>query len=481
MNHYELGKAAYEARQFLEADAHFARVDITTQAEVRDHYFLMLVECAKILREESCWREIRKYSDHLFNNKMWKELVEFLQLNQKYIPEINKSFYFEHLSAAAFERGEVHTSKTIAIKELSLLVEKKLTHKLLNQSSLYKQRFPHSLFFQIVFLQACVILENIAEAEKSYIKILEDINRKWIKIDDLAETSKIEILETINNVMSTLDTSNGESVLVNHFCHLQRKLLTTEGIPKEDWKKLIEVIVNDQSFKNLKLCLEVALMTNEVEILNECFSQIKKKKGYSFVKLTRYDSNLKKWALEKGGERKHQAEEFNDKVVLSEDDLKLLEPITQDEKSDLVSEDDRDEYKSVESNMIKQLELLSPNITQLPDLLVTYKMMGLNRVVGWLLNKFDTQEIDSESYKKIKYFQVIHSLDMGQKHLALAFIEEMLGRKDLTIDEFKELKYVEGSLYLKLGRKADGKNTLRIVEEMDPSYRLVRERVASIV
>src|SRR5690606_32067351 len=102
-------------------------------------------------------------------------------------------------------------------------------------------------------------------------------------------------------------TAAGEAVLLGHYALLHKAHLSGAKLAKEDWKKLIELIVQSDEWSHLKLCLEIAIAHQETAIALEAYAALKRKKGFSFVKLTKYDNTLKSWLLENGGMRAPRA------------------------------------------------------------------------------------------------------------------------------------------------------------------------------
>ena len=223
MDHFQLGRAAFEARQFAEADTHFNRAEVTSveeQLALREYQFF----CAKILRSESCWRELRHWAVLVEEKKSADEVLQFLENTQTNIPAAQKNFLHEMKATAFFKKGELAQSKKAAIQHVEHLLAKKLSPHLVTAASKYEKWFPQSIFFQFVHLQALLLLENVTKASEQYRKICKTLERRWSKIEDKKEESKGSVLQATAETMKELDSQNGEATILIHKALLQSRL-----------------------------------------------------------------------------------------------------------------------------------------------------------------------------------------------------------------------------------------------------------------
>ncbi len=476
MDHFQLGRAAFEARQFAEADTHFKRAESALASDELTALRELQYQCAKILRPESCWRELYVVA-RLYADKDSADVVlKFLEAQEGVIPKLQKGIFYELLASAYFKKGALTQSREFATRHVEHLLSKKLSTHLLSSSKRYEKWFPQSVYFQFIHLQALLVLEDVVSASAQFQAICKTVQRKWGKIEDKTENSKASLLLAAAESARALDGLNGEATILNHKALLQNYLVSEKKLAKEDWKKLAELVVHADSWENLKLALELAILNGDKAIALAAYSALKRKRGFSFVKLTKHDASFKDWLLTHAGVRPVRSTESESVKALSPDDLRL-EGSSHPTPGAQWENEDSEELRAVELNAIKQLELHGPGVELLPDLLVAYRTMGFHRVVSWLLQRYSLDDMRGELKRKIQYFKVIHAVDMSEGYLGLALVEEMLGDEQLTMDEYVELKYAQGCLFMGLKRRTDARKSFMAVAKVDPTYRQTRERM----
>jgi hypothetical protein len=476
MDHFQLGRAAFEARQFAEADTQFKRAESALAPEELTALRKFQYQCAKILRPESCWREFYVFALLYADEYSPDEVLKFLEAEMEIIPSLQKGILFELQSSAYFKKGALTQSREFATRHVEHLLAKKLSTHLLTSAKRYEKWFPQSVYFQFIHLQALLALENVVSASKQFHAICKTVQRKWAKIEDKNENSKTSLLLAMAESVRALDGLNGEATILFHKALLQSYLVSDKKLAKEDWKKVAELVVHEDSWGNLKLALELAILNGEKPVALAAYSALKRKRGFSFVKLTKYDASFKEWLLTHAGVRPLQTTESESVEPISAEDLKLGDS-SPPAQGALWENEVNEEIRAVELNAIKQLELHGPGVELLPDLLVAYRTMGFHRVVSWLLQRYSLGDMRPELKRKIQYFKVIHALDMSEGYLGLAFVEEMLGDEQLTMDEYKELKYAQGCLFMSLKRHSEARQSFMAVTKVDPAYRQTRERM----
>mgnify|MGYP001027561129 CR=1 FL=1 len=482
MDHFQLGRVAFEARQFTEAEGHLKRAEPTVTPEEFLELRELQFSCAKILRPETSWVELKVLLSLHAEKDAPDVLLDFLHRHESHFPATQKSLFFELHAQAYFQKGELSRSREYATFHVEYLLTKKLSAHLATVSAKYEAWFPQSFYFSYMHYQAYILHEDVSSATLQLSRLSKLIQRKWAKIEDKKENSKHSVLASVADCTRGLEFTNGESVLLSHRAHLNALLQGPDALQKEDWKKVVELVIHDANWDNLKLCLEIAIKCEAKEIALETYACLKRKRGFSFVKLTRHDSPLKEWLLDNAGVRQSRPGGDSPAERISEEDLKLTDSIKDaDQGIGLPAEnEDSEELKAVEMNAIRQLSLHGPGIELLPDLLVAYRTMGFHRVVNWLLQSFSLEGVGVDLRRKIQYFKVLHAVDMKENYLGLALIEEMLGDVDLAMDEFKELKYAQGCLYMGLARFAEARQSFQSVQKVDPGYRQIRERMSKI-
>lgn len=483
MNHYEQGLRAYEARRFQEALIHFEKVSSDISAEEITKIGEYLYACSKVVTPEKSWRYLRTLCEKIRDAKRWHDLLEILNREETSVPELHKDFLLKLKADAFFHNGELESSRLAAIAHVDLLLKKKIYHRLIEATQIYQARFPYVLYFMFLEFEAHLALADYEKTKLLIGRIVKSCKRRWPKLEDAEHATKAGLIETLLSALQAEELVSGEAVIQAHYLSLELCLLTRRIPEKEDWKKALEMVVFDDSWMNLKCILEVAIMANEDEIAHVIFQRIKAKKGYSFVKLTRHDPPLKKWIL---GSREEEVHQKTHESLLTAEDLRL-EDSTGDSKplqrfdENRFDFEDEQESRAIELNAIKQLELheISPDLAL--DLVVTYQTMGFCRVVEWILNRAEKfEDLPQDMRRKFQYLRVINAIGKNQTYLALSVLEEMLGSPDLSIDEFKELKYAQGNIYLRIGDANSARSSFGEVQRLDPGYRQLAERMTSL-
>ena len=476
MDHFQLGRAAFEARQFAEADTHLKRAELALATQELSALRELQYRCAKILRPETCGREFYAVARLYAEENSPDKVLKFFEAENEIISSQQKGFFYEIQATANYRKGDLNQSRQFATSHVEHLLKKKLSTHLLTSAKKYEKWFPQSVYFKFIHLQALLLLEDVMSASAQFHTICKTVQRRWAKIEDKTETSKTSLFLAMAESAKTLDGLNGEATILNHRALLQSYLVSEKKLGKDDWKKVAELVVHEDSWGNLKLTLELAILNEEKLIALEAYAALKRKRGFSFVKLTKHGASFKDWLLTHAGARPVWANGSEAVDKISAEDLKL-EGISLPAQGAQWVNEDSEELRSIELNAIKQLDFHCPGVELLPDLLVAYRTMGFHRVVSWLLQRHSFEGMRGDLKRKIQYLKVIHAVDMSETYLGLALIEEMLGDEELTIDEYKELKYAQGCLFMNLKRNSEARESFMSVAKVDPVYRQTRERM----
>ncbi len=481
MDHFRLGLAAFEARQFVEADFHLNGASANIASDDLQSFFHLRYRCAKILRPASCWREFSAYCRCLAKHSQWDQLLSEIANEESLLSAGHLGFVHELRAQAYFSKGALFEARQHAIKHVEYLQHKKLSAQLAQFAHIYQTWNRRSLYFLFAKLQAATLVDDVAAAQEHFMELMKGVTRRWSKMDDKKEGSKASLLEAALECIKLMETSDARAVLLGHQALLYLRLVQQTRLAKDEWKKLVELIVDEDSWSHLKLALELAIQNDAQEMALETYAALKRKKGFSFVKLTKYDPALKQWLLTHANQKTVTGTPEPASVTLTAEDLQLTEaPLKRSWQFSPEDPLEDEETRAIELNAINQLRLHDPPLELWPDLLVAYQTMRFHRVVNWLLEQSLLKTLPAELNKKISYFRLIHTIEQGDHHLALALLQEMLGATGNTLEEFKELMYAQGTVYLRLGQLAAAKKSLREVAKLDPEYRQLRERMASL-
>ncbi len=125
MDHFELGRVAFEARQFIDAETHLSRVHEKLSEDQNLIFHKMKFELAKMFRPESSWKELEKYSREMHKQNLNAEVLKVLEEFTGSIPKKNLAFAFELHAQINYSNGSLETARKSAIQHINLLIEKK--------------------------------------------------------------------------------------------------------------------------------------------------------------------------------------------------------------------------------------------------------------------------------------------------------------------------------------------------------------------
>jgi len=466
MDYFQRAVAAFEARRFLEADAALKMVPKPDSLADQQNWFELRLECARILRPTTWWHEQQEFLRWLSAHKTAEDLISYFATFVQVHPEQSIQVFHEFLCEAHYQRGEIAKACEHAEEHIAYLLRKRLTPRLLSASQKYSKIFPESMYFNFAHFQALLLTGNGEGALGQLKAVLKAAKH-------LSPSHRASLLSGLEEALSGTDEIAGDKFQLTHLLRLNTVLVRHQEMTKEDWKKVAELIIHDDSWFNLKLAIELAIATGDTELAKSIHDYMKTKRGYSFVKLTREDRYLKAYLLP--AKAAAEAEVSNgweslptsaEQVVSVVSDVLLHENVTHDED------------KLLELGMIKQLDMLAIHDSQVPDLIMSYRELGFNRVVQWLFNKFEATVRDKKTREKIFYLRVLHALELKEYSLGLSYLSEMLGSSEMDLESYKELKYIESSLYAGLGDTRNAKRSLEAVAKIDPNYRRTRERMS---
>ena len=477
MDHFQMGKSALQARQFYEAENHFRKALKNSAVDLKEEILGNLFVVAKALRPEAAWREATALIREKALKKNWKELLAVIADIETDVPAQRRGFIFELRAEAYFELGMYGDARKLAGQHLEYLLRKKLTPQLAHFAPLYRQRFPLTILFYFHEIIASVLQHDFALTKVCIKRMHETIETRWHQLEDVTGKSKLILLSEMVKTLESYDTGHGEAVLLTHYCRLIYLREAKQPLEKEDWKKLTELLIHDASWRNWKLALELSIAEKDEALIAEVHQRIKTKKGFSFVKFTRHEPALKAWLLERGHDRSRSSVEKDESSTLTDEDLRLSGDVKESPRPDgLTSFLQNEEEQQAEESALRQMRFISPPLEMVPDLIVTYEMLGFGRVVDWLIANYIGSDDYPKLQKRIRYFSVMRDMKKRDFHHALATLEEMLGDHDITLDELKELKYAQGAIYHALGDKKYASRLFAEIEAIDPGYRLLRER-----
>ncbi|MCE3011838.1 MAG: hypothetical protein LW878_02120 [Proteobacteria bacterium] len=353
------------------------------------------------------------------------------------------------------------------------MVSKKLYHHWQMEIERYQSYFKNYLFFQVMALQLLVATDDITSADKKWHEIVGLVEKKFNKLEDTKDVEKRELIARCNELMSQIEVNGIDASLLSHKSHLILKKYETSTMASGDWKKLVELVVYEASWFHLKLVLDLSLDRSE-EVFTETLRLMKKKKGFNLIKLTRFDKKLKDRLI---GKRAVSIPE--EASGLSADDLRLEEPKYVKDIINTIA-DESEELRSVEDDMIKNIAFQEMDEKSILDLITTFIQFDFFRVAKFLIKRSKEIQLTKLNHRKIDYLKIIVSTRMGDYHLALAELSELIGQEDVQLDEYTELRYLEAALFEQVGDIEKALRSYHEVKKVDPDYRRLKERMQKI-
>ncbi len=469
MGHFEQAMAALAARRFHEAQAHLNEAAVEGAPATQVHAAMFKV--ARELRPEESWRELETWTRFMAQAGDWDAVATTLEEHGASVPAVHAGFVHELVGEFHHRKGEHAKAFACAVLHCELLHRKKVIPGLLKYALLYRHRFPRTITF--IFHAAVVHAwrEDFSQAERAMGEYLEALRSGWRRLEDVTPEGRASFLAAMYEAITPLDPSDGRFAFLTHGLRWHRIIEGTQQPRPEDWKKLLELVVRSDAPETLRLVLKAAVRSGDQALAEETLQLAKRKRGFSPQVFARHDPELKEWLLRRsqGADAGTVAQtltswerwdgEPQERVTTSTSPVPTLDA----------------EERAMEENALAQMRLLTPTATSIPDLIVAYRALGFGRVVDWLLARPLGDDCPPLTRRKVQYLAVLHAMEQGSFHLALACVTEMLGSRDLGIEELGELKYVQAAIHRKLGDDAGARRLFAEVDALRPGYRRARE------
>jgi hypothetical protein len=472
VDYLEMARKALEVRQFLEAENYLSKYNSATD-EQSDDYYEVKFNLSLQLANTSLNEDFSNYLCRLNLQKQYTKIIELItqQVSSTKLPK--QSYLYHYLVESLFQSGKQAEAASTAREHIEFLVSKKLYHHWQMEIERYQSYFKNYLFFQVMALQLLVATDDITSADKKWHEIVGLVEKKFNKLEDTKDVEKRELIARCNELMSQIEVNGIDASLLSHKSHLILKKYETSTMASGDWKKLVELVVYEASWFHLKLVLDLSLDRSE-EVFTETLRLMKKKKGFNLIKLTRFDKKLKDRLI---GKRAVSIPE--EASGLSADDLRLEEPKYVKDIINTIA-DESEELRSVEDDMIKNIAFQEMDEKSILDLITTFIQFDFFRVAKFLIKRSKEIQLTKLNHRKIDYLKIIVSTRMGDYHLALAELSELIGQEDVQLDEYTELRYLEAALFEQVGDIEKALRSYHEVKKVDPDYRRLKERMQKI-
>ncbi len=472
MDYLEMARKALELRQFLEAENYLSKYNSATD-EQSDDYYEVKFNLSLQLANTSLNEDFSNYLSRLNLQKQYTKIIELInqQVSSSKLPK--QSYLYHYLVESLFRSGKQAEAASKAREHIEFLVSKKLYHHWKFEIEKYQSYFKNYLFFHVMALQLSVATDDITSADMKWHEIVGLVEKKFNKLEDTKDVEKRELIARCNELICQIEVNGIEAAMLSHKSHLSFKKYEMSSMAPADWKKLVELVVYDASWFHMKLVLDLSLDRSE-DIFTETLRLMKKKKGFNLIKLTRFDKRLKERLI---GKRAVSIPE--EASGLSAEDLRLDDPkYVQEIKNTIANESE--ELRGVEDDMIKNLAFQEMDEKSILDLITTFIQFEFFRVAKFLIKRSKEIQLTKINLRKIEYLKIIVSARMGDYHLALAELSELIGQEDVQLEEYTELRYLEAALYEQIGENQKALRSYHEVKKVDPDYRRLKERMQKI-
>ncbi len=469
MDYIDLARKALELRQFLEAENYLQKYHSSSDDKSLEYYEIKY-SLSLNLESPTYHDDFSNFLTELNSQQAFSKIIEisFGHFDSKKFS--TQSYIYHFWVEALYKTGKQAEAASKAREHVEFLVKKKLYHHWNIEIERYQKYFKNYVFFKVMALQLFVIIEDIKNADKKLTEVLDLLEKKYSKIDDIKNLDKSEIVTRCYELILQLEGTGIETALLSHKSYLIQKIFKEIPMIPADWKKMVELIVYETSWVNLKLAMDLSI-NNSDEIFNESLRLMKRKKGFNLIKLTRHDKSLKNKLISKRATIEVKADD-----LLTAADLKLDGNYIHQVFATFSEERD-EELIEAEKEMIKRIAFQEIDESVVIDLITTFIQLEFYQVVKFIIKKSSDVQLSSTTRIKVNYLKITTYAKTGELHLALAEILELIGMNNLMLEEYIELRYMQAIIYEQIGDTENAIQSYVEVKKVSPDYRRLKERM----
>lgn len=479
MEFYKLGEECLKKHNLAEAVAYFQKsLSLKEEDELRT--LEIILETQVKLSDPFTYKTFYQLVELQLMKLHFKEAHAYLfdKTKTELINSHKKNRWYELAYEWALKNGEREECQRIKLDHLQYLTERKLFHHLKIKAQAYYAGDPFLLPIHLYEMEALIKLDDHTTIRERVTNLIELIHRHKVKIQN-KKINFHEVVEVMNSLFQDNENAHKNFLWAKNIVHLFFNTFRHDDLKKVEYKKIIELVIIGKDAKELSLVFQLVYKKLNVDQNRIFFENLKKISGYSYVQLTKYDPALRTLIGQTflGFNRPGDILIENEKREIVDFSLEKVEGPIADESIFNHDEDKSHEYLDYQMDVISQFKFNPPPKESILDLLFTFQQLNFQRVVKVLIDMHMGQSEDVVVRKKVSYFAITWHLQREEFFMALNICNDLRGETSLSLEELKELYYVEASIYQSLGMKKEAIKGLKQVSTIDPDYRQTRERL----
>jgi len=325
-------------------------------------------------------------------------------------------------------------------------------------NSLKERYFKNDFGLNLKILSIYLLINDINNSEKILKEILITC------VETTTQRGLEEKIKTVGEVLMNA-TNKGRLEIYQNFCQI-----FSNGInEKNDYKKLIEMIIFFEDFKLQVFCLYLLDKINLKELADDYSKTVKENKNYSFVYLEKFFPHLKKFFFKK----------VNQEAVISLPTEIVKFEFNQGQSKEILPplkeldvEEDVKQYK----NILKYQDFTTAQLCDLAVGFIQSEMPQVALEASLLATELSKNE---EDYLKACYLKLTCQMLTNDFRAAVdTSIEALQFAK--SKEDILSFLYGKAEAYIRLNLKTEASIVLKNIIAIDEKYRFAKERLEKL-
>lgn len=457
-SHREIRQMMAEGK-YLEAKTQLDVMIAAAGDEFRTELLSMLLECYTVLHQQAPPPLIFDYLQQIISTSPQEatKLFEIIRDDA----ELNDRRAFQMLAMKMTEKKgnllELH--RLISRMQITSLERGRPVLDPEVTATIQKY-FRHDYALKLQRLALTLALSRIDLAESLCRAILLGIHEKT-----MSKKTKT-MLSGLKDVLNAPECT-GMLILYRNYCQLALEGLSS----RRDFKLLAELVIGFDDFEMQVMLLQIMDHHQLSESAQDLVEVIKGHSGYSFVYIDKHYPELKGYFVEL---RKAPQDTTKD---LESPDLELNEALHSTQVSftlPLI-----DEPEEAENKMIRLLKHQDYSFRELCDLAVSFLQSDLPTAADEASSLALKKSQSDEEFLGACYLRISSLMRLQDFRSALDHTWQAL-EKTQTQDDLLSMLYTQAECFVQLKRFSDARKILKRIIQLDPEYRLARERLEKL-